>query len=108
MFADEPCVAVSLVLICAASKHTLNYCSLCLCNHRGILGAHNLTVGDNCKLYLGLTGTIRTTEFTGDPGVYRFNRLTVAADGEVTHLPGADVTEQNLTIIVSWNQRSVQ
>ena len=61
-------------------------------------------MGDGCKMYLGPTGTIRSTEFTGDPGIYKFDRLTVAADGEVSHLPGADPTEQNLTVIVSWYQ----
>ena len=76
-----------------------------LLNHRGTLGAHNLTVGDGCELHLGLTGTIRSTGFMGNPGIYRFDHLNVAAYGEVTHLPDADWTKQNLTIIVSFTQR---
>ena len=64
------------------------------------MGVHNLTVGDGCQLFLGPTGTIRQTNFVGEASIYTFEGLTVAAGGEVTHIPGASTEERNLTIVV--------
>jgi len=70
------------------------------CSCRGTLGIHNMTVGDGCQLFLGPTGTTRQTNYVSEAGIYTFEGLTVAAGGEVTHIPGAPTDERNLTIVV--------
>ena len=79
----------------ARSKHAQH-----LSDCRGTLGAHDLKVGDGCRLLLAPTGTTRGTHSFGQPGIYEFDTLTVKADGEVTHLPNAPHEEQILTLMV--------
>lgn len=51
---------------------------------RGVLGIHEMIVGDGCKLKLGATGSTRQVNTTGTAGGYVFPVLTVKAGGEVT------------------------
>ena len=54
---------------------------------------YDLTVGHSCHLYLGSTGTTKRSGFVGTAGTFDFDRLTVAAGGEVT--PTSDLTGAN-------------
>lgn len=51
---------------------------------RGVLGIHEMIVGDGCKLKLGATGSTRQVNTTGTAGGYVFPVLTVKAGGEIT------------------------
>lgn len=58
---------------------------------RGYLGLENITVGKDCHLYLGITGS---TELANEEGLYKFSSLTVANGGEVTS--AADAKDNSL------------
>ena len=59
-----------------------------------------LTIASDCHLYLGNTGTTFSAINANAPGSYHFTKLTVAANGEVTHLPWATDNEKWLRIQV--------
>ena len=52
-----------------------------------------MTVGKDCHLYLGSTGSTKRSGFVSDTGIFDFDALTVAAGGEVT--PTHDLTGEN-------------
>lgn len=52
--------------------------------NRGVLGIHEMIIGDGCKLKLGPTGSTRQVNTTETAGEYVFPVLTVKAGGEVT------------------------
>lgn len=51
---------------------------------RGTIGVHDITVGDKCHLYLGREGTTKRTGLTATAGKFDFEKITVAAGGEIT------------------------
>lgn len=77
---------------------------MCLCPYRhfdiclyllprGTIGVHDMTVGENCVLYLGSAGTTIRTGLAPNPGLFDFETFIVAAGGEVTST--ADLTGAN-------------
>lgn len=62
---------------------------------------HDLTIGDGCRLYLGVEGTSRGTHKYGSPGIYGFDTLTVGAGGEVTMASNVAENQHNMRLIVS-------
>ena len=71
---------------------------------------HDLTIGKGCRLLLSQTGTSRLLNDSLDTsldltqgnlaGHYRFDALTVAADGEVTSVNDGDDMLKNFTLSV--------
>ena len=51
---------------------------------RGTIGVYDLTIGNNCHLYLGSTGKTKRSGYISPTGIFDFDSLTVAAGGEVT------------------------
>ena len=68
-----------------------------------------MTVGRDCHLYLGSTGSTKRSGFVSDAGIFDFDALTVAAGGEVT--PTHDLVGENnalhLAVSASYQLSSV-
>ena len=77
---------------------------------RGTISIHDLTIGQGCHLLLSQTGTSRLLSDSLDTsldllegslaGHYRFDSLTIAADGEVASVDDGDDTLENFTLSV--------
>ncbi|XP_038052472.1 uncharacterized protein LOC119725183 [Patiria miniata] len=77
---------------------------------RGTISVHDLTIGKGCRLLLSQTGTSRLLNDTLDTSVdlvqgnlaghYRFDSLTVAANGEVTSVDDGNNVLDNFTLSV--------
>ena len=64
------------------------------------MGVADTTVGQGCRVLLGLTGTTVVRGSVGQAGVYTWDNLTVAAGGEVTVIPELQDLQRNLTLRV--------
>jgi hypothetical protein len=60
---------------------------------RGTIGVHDVIVGEKCSLYLGKEGNTKRTGVFPDKGLFDFEKITVAAGGEITST--ADLTGAN-------------
>lgn len=77
---------------------------------RGTISVHDLTIGKGCRLLLSQTGTSRLLNDSLDTSIdlsegslaghYRFDALTIAADGEVTSVDDGDDMQENFTLSV--------
>ncbi|XP_070535282.1 uncharacterized protein [Ptychodera flava] len=70
----------------------------------GILSVHNFTIGDGCRLLLSPTGRSHLIDDDADTeieiGNYRFDRLEVENNGEITSMDGLDDTQRKIKFTV--------